>query len=307
MMVRRRHRLVACSLLLALLVGTGCGESRDRRARAGIHVQRGIEAYGRGDYDRALYSFQRALQFDPDRPETYLYIGQLYDDYLNDNASAITYYDAFLERTQDKELADWVKQWIAKAQADIAIGSEQPVPETPSELEQAFSELQEKYARAITEGRETPAATERPGSQPQLLPWLLAAIFGGLAVAVFVLARFGWLGRRTRVAEAGPSGPVLRPDAVVGRFFWVENEFNLGTVLVAEEDGRLRVESTSLSTNARSIGYGTLDNGVLSTELTDESGLKAPTVFRFAQDGNSFTAEWADDLGPGIAIGVRER
>jgi len=307
MTARPLHRLIACGVLLALLVGAACGKPRKDSARHRIHIQRGTDAYDRGDYDRALYSFQRALQFDPDAPETYLYIGQLYDDYLNDNAEAIAYYEAFVERSRDEKLIGWVKQWIAKAQADIAAGREEPLPETPSELEQAYRDLQAKYAKVLTEQQQAPAVAKETVNRPQLLPWLLAGLFGAVAAAVLVLARVGWVRTGARAAAGAPPGPVLNHDAVVGRFFWVENEFNLGTLSIAEENGRLRVESTSLSTNARSVGYGTLDKDTLRAELVDDSGLKAPTAFRFAADANSFTAEWADDLGPGIAIGMRER
>ena len=117
----------------------------------------------------------------------------------------------------------------------------------------------------------------------------------------------GWLGAGARAPRRRPPQPRLDEQLVVGRYFWVENEFNLGTVSIDRENGQLRVESTSLSTNARSVGFGRLDKDTLKTELTDESGLKAPTMFRFAPDGMSFTAEWTDDLGPGVAIGVRER
>jgi len=307
MTVRPRHRWILFGLLLATLVASGCGTASNGRTRHDLHVQRGIEAYGRGDYERALYSFQRALQFDPDSPDTYLYIGQLYDDYLNDNARAIAYYEAFISRSHDAKLIDSVKQWIAKAQADIAAGGEELPPETLAELEEAYAQLQAKYAKVITEPQGAPVVTEPAAQRAPLLPWLVAGVLGGIAIAVFVLARIGWLGARAGVARTAPSGPGLDHDAVVGRFFWVENEFNLGTMAIAKEDKKLRIESTSLSTNARSVGYGTLENDTLRVELTDESGLKAPTVFRFAADGNSFTAEWSDDLGPGVAIGVRER
>jgi hypothetical protein len=172
-----------------------------------------------------------------------------------------------------------------------------------SKLAQALM-LKNKYRDRV---RELEAAGT-PRARPSLVPWILAALFGGAAAAVLVLARWGWLGAAARRAPVrAPVQPALDEALIVGRYFWVENEFNLGTVAIAHENGKLRVESTSLSTNARSVGYGSLEKDTLKAELTDESGLSAPTVFRFAPDGMSFTAEWTDDLGPGMAIGVRER
>lgn len=303
------------AILLCVLIAPGCGKSRDKDAlaRYSIHMQRGVEAYGRADYKRALIAFQKALQFNVDDPRVYLYLGELYDDCLGDKLKAIAYYNEFLKRSKDKKLNEWVTKWIAQAEADAA--GETPGTDLviPGDLETELKELRTKHAQALmlkekyrVRVRELEAASGTR-IRPQLLPWLIAGILGGAAVAVLVLARMGWLGGGKRPVQKAAKEPVLDESLIVGRYFWVENEFNLGTVAIAQEDGRIRVESTSLSTNARSIGYGSLEKDTLRTELTDESGLTAPTVFRFSPDGMSFTAEWTDDLGPGMAIGVRER
>ena len=312
---RSPQRLALLAITLCVLLAPGCRSSRDETARYGVHMRRGIEAYERADYKRALIAFQKALQFNKDDPSVYLYIGELYDDYLGDKLKAIQYYNEFLKRSKDEELNEQVRDWVAQAEADAAgepSGADLVVPTDPeAELKEVRSKLAQalmlknKYRDRV---RELEAAGT-PRSRPSLLPWLVAALLGGAAVAVLVLARWGWLGlgpAKQPPAEA-PAQPVLDENLIVGRYFWVENEFNLGTVAIAHENGKLRVESTSLSTNARSIGYGALENDTLKAELTDESGLSAPTVFRFAPDGMSFTAEWTDDLGPGMAIGVRER
>ena len=314
-MIRRcAHHAVRAAIVLCVLAVVGCGTSSDTGRRYSIHLQRGIEAYERGDYGRALNAFRKALQFNPDDPKLYLYIAELYDDYLKDKLKAIDYYNRFLERSKDEQLNEWVKEWIAQAEADLAgetPGSELVTTEDPG---QKVRELQAKLAQALMVVDKYRAQVGEPKSTPStkarapLVPWLVAGLCGGVAVAVLVLAYMGWLGAGGRVAlRRRPKEPALDEQLVVGRYFWVENEFNLGTVSIDRENGRLRVESTSLSTNARSVGYGRLDKDTLKAELTDESGLKAPTVFRFAPDGMSFTAEWTDDLGPGVAIGVRER
>lgn len=314
MMQRLPHRLVLLGLMLCLLVSPGCG-SRDKETnrRYGIHVQRGVEAYTRGDYRDALKFFQKALQFNTDDPQVYLYIGELYDDYLGDKLKAIEYYKRFLERSSDEELNAWVKEWIADAEAAAAGVAPQTDLVTGGDPEAQRKELLAKYARALNTIRALEkqlAARESEkvvATQPDRLPWVLGGIVAGAVVAVLLVA---WIGRlRGRLRPAGPSaeGPVLGQEQILGRYFWVENEFNLGTLAIAREDGKIHIESTSLSTKSRSVGYGSLEENALSVDLTDESGLTAPTVFRFAPDGMSFTAEWTDDLGPGMAIGVRER
>jgi len=305
---------VRVAIVLCVLAAVGCGRSGNTGRRYTIHLQRGVEAYERGDYKRALNAFHKALQFNPDDPKLHLYIAELYDDYLDDKLKAIDYYNRFLERSKDEQLNEWVREWIAQAEADLAgeapgselVATEEPekkIRELQARLAQALMVV-DKYRAQVGEIESTPSTRTRA----PLVPWLVAGLCGGVAVAVLVLAHIGWLGTGAiAVLRRRPKEPALDEQLVVGRYFWVENEFNLGTVLIDHENGRLRVESTSLSTNARSVGYGRLDKDTLKAELTDESGLKAPTVFRFAPDGMSFTAEWTDDLGPGVAIGVRER
>jgi len=297
-------------LLLLLLVVSGCG---DTRARYGVHMQRGVEAYGRGDYERALIAFEKALQFHKDDPQVHLYIGELCDDYLHDKLRAIAYYNEFLKRSRDETLNARVREWIAQAEAEAVgeqpstdlVASDDPkaeLKELRTKLVQALM-LNEKYGDRV---HELEAAQDDKAGPPRL-PWVIAALCGAAVLAVVVVA---WLGRLPGMKRPVPvpvEHPVLKERAILGRYFWVENEFNLGTLAIARENRKIRLESRSLSTNARSTGYGSLDKDTLTADLTDERGLTATMHFRFAHDGMSFTAEWTDDLGPGVAIGVRER
>jgi len=307
----RPYRLVPCVILLCALLAPGCG--RSRADTHGVHMQRGVEAYTRGDYKRALSAFEKALQFNKNDPQTYLFIAELYDDYLGNKLEAIAFYREFLKRSQDKKLNARVRQWIAEAEADVAgetPGTDLVMPEDPeTELKELRTRhartliLLDKYRARVGELEAAPAAHRRV----QRLPWLVAAALSVTAAAVVLVARMGWVPRRRRVVQEPAPTSELDQRLILGRYFWVENEFNLGTVAIAKEDGKIRVESTSLSTNARSVGYGSLEKDALKVELADDTGLTAPTVFRFSPDGMSFTAEWTDDLGPGMAIGVRER
>jgi len=322
MTTRHPHWLAPLAVLLCVLLAPGCGSSDDKDSggRYRLHMQRGVQAYTRGDYKQALTYFHKALQFNKDDPHVYLFIGELYDDYIEDKLKAIDYYKGFLKRSDDEELNARVREWIAQAEAAAAGVTPDTGLVTPEDPEAERQKLLAKYARALNtigtlekqlEGvRSRLRELEGGGAgrtRPSLLPWLLAGIIGGAAVAVLLVTRMGWLPRRKRPVQHALEAPVLDEEQILGRYFWVENEFNLGTVAIAQENGKIRVESTSLSTNSRSIGYGMLEQDSLRVELTDESGLMAPTVFRFAPDGMSFTAEWTDDLGPGVAIGVRER
>jgi tetratricopeptide (TPR) repeat protein len=302
--------LLACALCALGLLAGGCGEPRSRLAQYSVHVQRGMEAYGRADYRRALYSFEKALEFQPDSPEAHLYVGELYDDYLDDDLEAIKHYRRFMELSTDDALKAKVAKWIEQAEADAAGRPPDRQPVTPTDVEEELRNLRRQHVELLEKYRQLsgrPPASPAAKSRPQMLPWIMAAVLAGACGAILLSVRMGWLAGPRRPAAAAPERPAVDAGLLVGRYFWVENEFNLGTILIDRDGDKLRVESTALSTNARSVGYGTLERDTLETEMTDESGLKAPTVFRFAPDGMSFTAEWTDDLGPGMAIGVRER
>ena len=318
MTLRARHRPVLLCLLLCSLILAGCGKSREAGQRYTLHMQRGVEAYARGDYGRALSAFQKALEFDKDAAHPYLYIAELHDDYLDDKLEAIIWYREFLKRSSDEALDERVKKWISEAETHVA--GIAPSDHEAGDGSQADPEqLKQKLANALIARDAERKAKERSlerlrqlegggggRTRPQLFPWLLAGLLDAGIIAVLVVRTERvplkqWL--RVRRAR----GPTLKDSQVAGRYFWVENEFNLGSVSIVSGEGKLRVESISHSTNSCSTGYGSLVRNTLKVELTNNSGLQAPTTFRFAPDGMSFTAEWTDDLGPGMAIGVRER
>jgi len=299
-------------ILLCLL--PGCGDTRQKdNARYGLHVQRGVEAYTRGNYHRALMAFEKALQFNTSDPQIHLYLGELYDDYLGDKLKAIEFYREFLKRSQDEKLKARVEKWITQAEKDAVGESAETGLVAPEDPDAELKAMRTKAAQALLSSERYRARVHELESalndrgRPPVLPWLVAVIGAAAAVAVIVLARLGRFPGAKRPVVAAGEKPTLKERAILGRYFWVENEFNLGTLAISREHRKIRVESRSISTNSRSIGYGSIEQDTLKADLTNESGLTAHTLFQFSPDATSFTATWTDELGPGKAIGVREQ
>lgn len=104
-------------LYLVVLLIAGCSNS------AWNNLQAGIESYNKRDYDAAHMLFERSLKDDPQIPDTYYYMGNLFRDWkgeqVHDGVSgyehAIKFYNKAIEIKQDyilsyKNRADLYKQ-----------------------------------------------------------------------------------------------------------------------------------------------------------------------------------------------------
>jgi Tfp pilus assembly protein PilF len=81
-------------------------------ASAAIYNLKGSLALHSGDVVTAEHHYRRALKYDTQAAEVYYNLGLLYDTYYQDIATAISYYQAYLELNPatDQQTAQWVEQ-----------------------------------------------------------------------------------------------------------------------------------------------------------------------------------------------------
>lgn len=111
--------------LLSLLI-LDCGREATEESEGVLvpdHIGKARAFYHQGDYAGAVEMYHKALEFDPDNPDTYLQLGIVYDDNLKDEQQAVYFYKQFLTREPDSDKAKRVRSWIVKSHEMIEKGA----------------------------------------------------------------------------------------------------------------------------------------------------------------------------------------
>lgn len=157
-----RAFLIAFSLFLISSIWlSGCGKKGDIRDWS-PHYRKAVEAYRRGDYEKAVSLFRKALLYDSSKAEIYLDIAAIYDDFLGDASEAVSYYDKYLRAAGGGDKTEWVRKLAEKARDRLlsAEGQEQPGGsggETTADKDELVETLREQLRasrRALAEERE---------------------------------------------------------------------------------------------------------------------------------------------------------
>ncbi len=152
-----------------LLLASGCGRRpagaeapetvSDQIGKARVFSQQ-------GEYHKAVEMYQKALVLEPDNADVYLKLGIIYDDNLKDKNLAAAYYQEFLRRDPDSEMADRVRQWLSQTLTAVPGESSpppaatRPPPTVPAEIPSPPPPRARPRPTAIAEG---PPAAGRPG------------------------------------------------------------------------------------------------------------------------------------------------
>ena len=73
-------------------------------------------------FQEAAEEYESALELMPDDPDTHYNLGILYDEGINNNKKAIYHYKNYLELKPEASDAEYVKQWIEKAERRLNWG-----------------------------------------------------------------------------------------------------------------------------------------------------------------------------------------
>ncbi len=119
--------VVSCGVLVAGLCLSGCGK-RTSSQDWSPHYHKAVDAYRRGHYPEAISFFEKALLYEPSNREILLDIAAIYDDFLGDASTAISYYERYLRRTAAGEKAKQVRRWADKARQRLVAP---PKPDKP--------------------------------------------------------------------------------------------------------------------------------------------------------------------------------
>lgn len=113
-------RLIA--LLLALWSWSGCtpisGVNEDEEKNP--HFLAGKSRFNSMDYSGAIESYEKALEANPNSASAHLELGLLFEQKMNDYATAIYHYQKHLKLRPKSNMAESVRQRIGSCKVDLA-------------------------------------------------------------------------------------------------------------------------------------------------------------------------------------------
>lgn len=115
------QRLIS-GVLLLLLCATGCIPTRDgtQDEQREPHFLRGQESVRQRDYKGAAEAFDRALEANPRSASAHFELGLIFEQHLNDPATAVYHFERFLKLRPTSERAEIVRQRVNNCKMELA-------------------------------------------------------------------------------------------------------------------------------------------------------------------------------------------
>lgn len=115
------RRLVP-GVLLLLLCAAGCIPTRDgtQDEQREPHFLRGQEAVRQRDHKGAAEAFERALEANPRSASAHFELGLIFEQHLNDPATAIYHFERFLKLRPTSDKAEIVRQRVNNCKMELA-------------------------------------------------------------------------------------------------------------------------------------------------------------------------------------------
>ncbi len=151
-LAEKLQAIAMCGLLVTTISLSGCGK-KPPASEGSPHYRRAVQAYDRGDFQKAVSLFMKAHSIDPSNTDIYVDIAAIYDDFLGNPSMALSFYEKYLENPTSEEKAAWVRRWAANARKRAAAkpaveGQVPPGPETVTESDQYIQSLQDQIRSA---------------------------------------------------------------------------------------------------------------------------------------------------------------
>jgi LysM repeat protein len=164
---------------LCLLLATGCAPTAADRAdeQREPHFLQGKGRAQAYDFAGAIESFERAIEVNPRNASAHFELGVLYDQRVNDPATAIYHYQRFLRLRPESPMADNLRQRILACKqilaSDVSLGPltqqiQKDIEQLAAEntrLKQRTAELEDILARRATNAPPLLAAAPAPRNE----------------------------------------------------------------------------------------------------------------------------------------------
>ena len=299
-------------ILFAFLALCGCGDKSDSEKKRDAYHRRGIRAYRRGEYEKAVKYFEKAIIFNPENPDPYLAAAEIYDDYLDNKALARERYSRYIALSDNDDLKaaalGWIGEDLTGDQGDTIVPTEEKIyKKSIEQLNKEKRDLKLKItssARRIDKLKQQLAQQKQRTRRYRLGRVALVVVPIGLVLQFLMIVYFRSKQRRRKTA---PSDDIREiPINIEGRYLTLEDGSGIGSVdfkPTAENE----IEVTCYNNNSDKISSGTGKLQRDSIDVTLEGGAEQPTQarFEFHDHGATFTAAWRNPDGSSLAVGIK--
>ncbi len=127
--LRVQHVIV----IVLCLIPIGCKSSRTKSEDLSSLLRKGRDQMQKGRYQQAIATFEKASILDPSAPEPYMRLALIYEECLNDPATALRYYRTYQRIEKDPVKREEVDDWIEYLDKLVETREENPKPVSSSE------------------------------------------------------------------------------------------------------------------------------------------------------------------------------
>lgn len=191
-------------LLLPLLCAAGCIPTRDgaQDEQREPHFLRGHESVRQRDYKGAAEAFERALEANARSASAHFELGLLFEQHLNDPATAIYHFERFLKLRPASDKAEIVRQRVNNCKMELA-KLFLIAPNAPS--------VQKEMDKLKTEAERLGLENHQLRRQVEILNAQAAARGGAVTSAPVALVAAQAVATKPAAMTASPARPATTP------------------------------------------------------------------------------------------------
>lgn len=190
-------------VLLLLLCAAGCIPTRDgtQDEQREPHFLRGHESVRQRDYKGAAEAFERALEANSRSASAHFELGLIFEQHLNDPATAIYHFERFLKLRPTSDKAEIVRQRVNNCKMELA-KLFLIAPNAPS-VQKEMDKLKTEVERLGLENHQLRRHVEVLTAQ--------SAARGGVAAPVAIVAAQAVPPARPAAVASSPARPAITP------------------------------------------------------------------------------------------------
>jgi tetratricopeptide repeat protein len=299
-------------VLLVFLALCGCGDKSDSGKKRDAYHRRGVRAYRRGEYEKAVKYFEKAIVFNPEDPDPYLAAAEIYDDYLDNKTLARERYSRYIALSDNDDLKaaalGWIGEDLTGDQGDTIIPTEEKIyKKSIEQLNKEKRDLKLKItssSKRIDKLKKKLAEQEHRTKRYRLGRVALVVVPLGLVLQFLMIVHFRSKQRRRRTVFSDTIREI--PVHIDGKYLIIEDGSGIGSVdFKPTAEKEIEVTCYNDKSDEISSGTGKLERDAIDVTLQGDTEQPTQARFEFHDHGATFTAAWRSPDGSSLAVGIK--
>jgi len=300
-------------IMLSLIALCGCRGKHQAAGNSGAYYRRGVAAYQRGEYEKAVNYFEKAIVLSPDDPDPYLAAAEIYDDYLGNKTLARERYLRFIALTDNEVLKAAAIGWLGEETAEDAsdtpvLDQEQIYRANIEQMNRENRDLRLKVASAAKRIEKLKSTIDQQRKQNRIYRLGRVALIVVPIGLVLQFAMIVYFRSKPRRSVAIPRQDEISeiPIKVSGKYLIIADRADVGSVNFEPAEEEVDVTCCNDRDEKISSGRGKLERDAIDVELTDNNQQQTIARFEFHDHGTTFTAAWRSPSGTTMAVGIKQ-